>query len=148
MYFSLAILYSDLFIWLLIHWFPLSWRICKTKWECWTELFLSLSTCLTLPLISLSSERELCNVMMQLRKMANHPLLHRQYYTSDKLAAMSKAMLKVRTGRLMCKGGWIIKIWTVHLKTYFTMDSALGAYWLFNVARSCIVVVLNLEGSP
>ncbi|CAM4716058.1 unnamed protein product [Leuciscus chuanchicus] len=50
-------------------------------------------------------KRELCNVMMQLRKMANHPLLHRQYYTSDTLAAMSKAMLKVRTGRLMCKGG-------------------------------------------
>ncbi|CAM4716053.1 unnamed protein product [Leuciscus chuanchicus] len=39
-------------------------------------------------------KRELCNVMMQLRKMANHPLLHRQYYTSDTLAAMSKAMLK------------------------------------------------------
>uniref|UniRef100_A0A671LDK2 DNA helicase n=1 Tax=Sinocyclocheilus anshuiensis TaxID=1608454 RepID=A0A671LDK2_9TELE len=39
-------------------------------------------------------KRELCNVMMQLRKMANHPLLHRQYYTSDKLTAMSKAMLK------------------------------------------------------
>jgi len=68
-------------------------------------VFLSLSTCLTLPLIFLYSERELCNVMMQLRKMANHPLLHRQYYTSDKLAAMSKAMLKVRTGRLMCKRG-------------------------------------------
>lgn len=32
---------------------------------------------------------------------------------------------------------------TVHLKTYFTMDSALGAYWFFNVARSCIVVVLS-----
>lgn len=42
-------------------------------------------------------KRELCNVMMQLRKMANHPLLHRQYYTSDKLAAMSKAMLKEPT---------------------------------------------------
>lgn len=42
-------------------------------------------------------KRELCNVMMQLRKMANHPLLHRQYYTSDKLAAMSKAMLKEST---------------------------------------------------
>ncbi|XP_067269714.1 SWI/SNF-related matrix-associated actin-dependent regulator of chromatin subfamily A containing DEAD/H box 1A isoform X2 [Pseudorasbora parva] len=39
-------------------------------------------------------KQELCNVMMQLRKMANHPLLHRQYYTTDKLAAMSKAMLK------------------------------------------------------
>uniref|UniRef100_A0A672LS90 SWI/SNF-related matrix-associated actin-dependent regulator of chromatin subfamily A containing DEAD/H box 1 n=1 Tax=Sinocyclocheilus grahami TaxID=75366 RepID=A0A672LS90_SINGR len=42
-------------------------------------------------------KRELCNVMMQLRKMANHPLLHRQYYTSDKLTAMSKAMLKEPT---------------------------------------------------
>lgn len=43
----------------------------------------------------LPAERELCNVMMQLRKMANHPLLHRQYYTADKLKAMSKLMLKV-----------------------------------------------------
>lgn len=42
-----------------------------------------------------SAERELCNVMMQLRKMANHPLLHRQYYTTEKLKAMSKLMLKV-----------------------------------------------------
>lgn len=33
--------------------------------------------------------------MMQLRKMANHPLLHRQYYTREKLKAMSKLMLKV-----------------------------------------------------
>lgn len=32
---------------------------------------------------------------MQLRKMANHPLLHRQYYTTEKLKAMSKLMLKV-----------------------------------------------------
>ncbi|XP_071763311.1 SWI/SNF-related matrix-associated actin-dependent regulator of chromatin subfamily A containing DEAD/H box 1A [Centroberyx gerrardi] len=39
-------------------------------------------------------KRELCNVMMQLRKMANHPLLHRQYYTTEKLKAMSKLMLK------------------------------------------------------
>uniref|UniRef100_H3DJN5 DNA helicase n=1 Tax=Tetraodon nigroviridis TaxID=99883 RepID=H3DJN5_TETNG len=39
-------------------------------------------------------KRELCNVMMQLRKMANHPLLHRQYYTAEKLKAMSKLMLK------------------------------------------------------
>uniref|UniRef100_A0A3P8WTQ0 DNA helicase n=1 Tax=Cynoglossus semilaevis TaxID=244447 RepID=A0A3P8WTQ0_CYNSE len=38
--------------------------------------------------------RELCNVMMQLRKMANHPLLHRQYYNTEKLKAMSKLMLK------------------------------------------------------
>ncbi|PWA15892.1 hypothetical protein CCH79_00008945 [Gambusia affinis] len=42
-------------------------------------------------------KRELCNVMMQLRKMANHPLLHRQYYTTEKLQAMSKLMLKEPT---------------------------------------------------
>lgn len=42
-------------------------------------------------------KRELCNVMMQLRKMANHPLLHRQYYTREKLKAMSKLMLKEPT---------------------------------------------------
>ncbi|XP_041792744.1 SWI/SNF-related matrix-associated actin-dependent regulator of chromatin subfamily A containing DEAD/H box 1A [Chelmon rostratus] len=41
--------------------------------------------------------RQLCNVMMQLRKMANHPLLHRQYYTTEKLKAMSKLMLKEPT---------------------------------------------------
>ncbi|KAM6931260.1 SWI/SNF-related matrix-associated actin-dependent regulator of chromatin subfamily A containing DEAD/H box 1A [Xenentodon cancila] len=42
-------------------------------------------------------KRELCNVMMQLRKMANHPLLHRQNYTPEKLKAMSKLMLKEPT---------------------------------------------------
>uniref|UniRef100_A0A3P9PYH9 DNA helicase n=1 Tax=Poecilia reticulata TaxID=8081 RepID=A0A3P9PYH9_POERE len=42
-------------------------------------------------------KRELCNVMMQLRKMANHPLLHRQYYTTEKLQAMSQLMLKEPT---------------------------------------------------
>nr|XP_046243610.1 SWI/SNF-related matrix-associated actin-dependent regulator of chromatin subfamily A containing DEAD/H box 1A [Scatophagus argus] len=42
-------------------------------------------------------KRELCNVMMQLRKMANHPLLHRQYYSTEKLKAMSKLMLKEPT---------------------------------------------------
>ncbi|XP_049341543.1 SWI/SNF-related matrix-associated actin-dependent regulator of chromatin subfamily A containing DEAD/H box 1A isoform X3 [Astyanax mexicanus] len=42
-------------------------------------------------------KRDICNVMMQLRKMANHPLLHRQYYTTEKLAAMSQAMLKEPT---------------------------------------------------
>ncbi|KAB5567498.1 hypothetical protein PHYPO_G00233460 [Pangasianodon hypophthalmus] len=42
-------------------------------------------------------KRQLSNVMMQLRKMANHPLLHRQYYTTEKLAAMSRAMLKEPT---------------------------------------------------
>ncbi|KAF7662346.1 hypothetical protein LDENG_00238680 [Lucifuga dentata] len=39
-------------------------------------------------------KRELCNAVMQLRKMANHPLLHRQYYTTKKLKEMSKLMLK------------------------------------------------------
>ncbi|KAJ8339136.1 hypothetical protein SKAU_G00359220 [Synaphobranchus kaupii] len=39
-------------------------------------------------------KRELNNVMMQLRKMANHPLLHRQYYTSERLATMSGLLLK------------------------------------------------------
>ncbi|KAJ8287081.1 hypothetical protein GJAV_G00047440 [Gymnothorax javanicus] len=42
-------------------------------------------------------KRALSNVMMQLRKMANHPLLHRQYYTSDRLATMSQLMLKEPT---------------------------------------------------
>ncbi|NXV71947.1 SMRCD regulator, partial [Atlantisia rogersi] len=37
------------------------------------------------------------NAMMQLRKMANHPLLHRQYYTTDKLRTMSTLMLKEPT---------------------------------------------------
>ncbi|CAM4558854.1 unnamed protein product [Caretta caretta] len=40
---------------------------------------------------------EMGNVMMQLRKMANHPLLHRQYYTADKLKMMSTLMLKEPT---------------------------------------------------
>ncbi|XP_078259333.1 SWI/SNF-related matrix-associated actin-dependent regulator of chromatin subfamily A containing DEAD/H box 1-like [Rhinoraja longicauda] len=42
---------------------------------------------------------ELCNVMMQLRKMANHPLLHRQYYTTEKLRKMAKLMKKEPTHR-------------------------------------------------
>nr|BBE38017.1 SWI/SNF-related, matrix-associated actin-dependent regulator of chromatin, subfamily a, containing DEAD/H box 1, isoform a [Xenopus laevis] len=40
---------------------------------------------------------ELCNVMMHLRKMANHPLLHRQYFTAERLRTMSKLMLKEPT---------------------------------------------------
>ncbi|XP_019908993.2 SWI/SNF-related matrix-associated actin-dependent regulator of chromatin subfamily A containing DEAD/H box 1b isoform X2 [Esox lucius] len=44
-------------------------------------------------------KRELANVMMQLRKMANHPLLHRQHYTTTKLADMSRLMLKEPTHR-------------------------------------------------
>uniref|UniRef100_A0A4W5LIT3 DNA helicase n=1 Tax=Hucho hucho TaxID=62062 RepID=A0A4W5LIT3_9TELE len=46
---------------------------------------------------AIGEKRELCNVMMQLRKMANHPLLHRQYYTTERLEAMSRLMLKEPT---------------------------------------------------
>ncbi|XP_055742110.1 SWI/SNF-related matrix-associated actin-dependent regulator of chromatin subfamily A containing DEAD/H box 1A-like [Salvelinus fontinalis] len=46
---------------------------------------------------AIGEKRELCNVMMQLRKMANHPLLHRQYYTTERLEAMSHLMLKEPT---------------------------------------------------
>ncbi|XP_024273001.1 SWI/SNF-related matrix-associated actin-dependent regulator of chromatin subfamily A containing DEAD/H box 1A isoform X1 [Oncorhynchus tshawytscha] len=46
---------------------------------------------------AIGEKRELCNVMMQLRKMANHPLLHRQYYTTERLEAMSSLMLKEPT---------------------------------------------------
>lgn len=42
-------------------------------------------------------KKKMCNVMMQLRKMANHPLLHRQYYTEGKLRLMSKLMLQEPT---------------------------------------------------
>ncbi|KAG7476696.1 hypothetical protein MATL_G00085650 [Megalops atlanticus] len=48
---------------------------------------------------TMGEKRELSNVMMQLRKMANHPLLHRQYYTTERLAAMSHLMLKEPTHR-------------------------------------------------
>eukprot|EP00730_Choanoeca_flexa_P004370 TRINITY_DN11674_c5_g1_i3.p1 TRINITY_DN11674_c5_g1~~TRINITY_DN11674_c5_g1_i3.p1 ORF type:complete len:886 (+),score=279.81 TRINITY_DN11674_c5_g1_i3:78-2735(+) len=34
------------------------------------------------------------NVLMQLRKMANHPLLHRCYYTDEKIKIMSKLILQ------------------------------------------------------
>uniref|UniRef100_A0A8C7CT78 DNA helicase n=1 Tax=Oncorhynchus kisutch TaxID=8019 RepID=A0A8C7CT78_ONCKI len=46
---------------------------------------------------AIGESTELCNVMMQLRKMANHPLLHRQYYTTERLEAMSSLMLKEPT---------------------------------------------------
>ncbi|XP_042192746.1 SWI/SNF-related matrix-associated actin-dependent regulator of chromatin subfamily A containing DEAD/H box 1 isoform X1 [Callorhinchus milii] len=49
--------------------------------------------------INRNEKSDLCNVMMQLRKMANHPLLHRQYYTADKLRKMSKLMKKEPTHR-------------------------------------------------
>uniref|UniRef100_A0A671R0H3 DNA helicase n=1 Tax=Sinocyclocheilus anshuiensis TaxID=1608454 RepID=A0A671R0H3_9TELE len=39
-------------------------------------------------------KRKLTNVMMQFRKMSNHPLLHRQYYNTEKLKAMRKLTLK------------------------------------------------------
>uniref|UniRef100_A0A6Q2XMJ0 SWI/SNF-related, matrix-associated actin-dependent regulator of chromatin, subfamily a, containing DEAD/H box 1 n=1 Tax=Esox lucius TaxID=8010 RepID=A0A6Q2XMJ0_ESOLU len=51
----------------------------------------------TLKKSPIGEKRELSNVMMQLRKMANHPLLHRQYYTADRLKAMSCLMLKEPT---------------------------------------------------
>ncbi|XP_043530339.1 SWI/SNF-related matrix-associated actin-dependent regulator of chromatin subfamily A containing DEAD/H box 1-like isoform X2 [Chiloscyllium plagiosum] len=49
--------------------------------------------------INSNEKNELCNVMMQLRKMANHPLLHRQYYTVEKLRKMAKLMKKEPTHR-------------------------------------------------
>lgn len=54
--------------------------------------------CFCIYLIFLLTEKnsDMGNAMMQLRKMANHPLLHRHYYTADKLKTMSKLMLKVR----------------------------------------------------
>uniref|UniRef100_A0A9J8D0N0 SNF2 related chromatin remodeling ATPase with DExD box 1b n=1 Tax=Cyprinus carpio carpio TaxID=630221 RepID=A0A9J8D0N0_CYPCA len=39
-------------------------------------------------------KRELTNVMMQLRKLSNHSLLHRQYYITEKLKATSRLMLE------------------------------------------------------
>ncbi|XP_028830533.1 SWI/SNF-related matrix-associated actin-dependent regulator of chromatin subfamily A containing DEAD/H box 1b isoform X2 [Denticeps clupeoides] len=44
-------------------------------------------------------KRELTNVMMHLRKMANHPLLHRMHYTMERLAAMSQLMTKETSHR-------------------------------------------------
>ncbi|CAM9671961.1 unnamed protein product [Lampetra planeri] len=40
---------------------------------------------------------ELRNIMMQLRKMANHPLMHRHMYTDDKIRQMSQLILKEPT---------------------------------------------------
>nr|XP_023692519.1 SWI/SNF-related matrix-associated actin-dependent regulator of chromatin subfamily A containing DEAD/H box 1 isoform X1 [Paramormyrops kingsleyae]XP_023692520.1 SWI/SNF-related matrix-associated actin-dependent regulator of chromatin subfamily A containing DEAD/H box 1 isoform X2 [Paramormyrops kingsleyae] len=51
----------------------------------------------TLKSSAVGKPKSLNFMMMQLRKMANHPLLHRQYYTSEKLAAMSHLMLKEPT---------------------------------------------------
>ncbi|TRY68060.1 hypothetical protein DNTS_003641 [Danionella cerebrum] len=60
----------------------------KRQQELYSALFQKLKNS------SNGEKRELTNVMMQLRKMSNHPLLHRQYYTTEKLEAMSKLMLK------------------------------------------------------
>ncbi|KAJ8394309.1 hypothetical protein AAFF_G00047160 [Aldrovandia affinis] len=61
--------------------------------ELYTRLFQKMKGSTT------GEKRELNNVMMQLRKMANHPLLHRQYYTTERLSAMSHLMLKEPTHR-------------------------------------------------
>ncbi|KAM6440184.1 SWI/SNF-related matrix-associated actin-dependent regulator of chromatin subfamily A containing DEAD/H box 1 isoform 1-T3 [Liasis olivaceus] len=61
------------------------------------RLYQDLFSCLKKSIDSQEKNSEMGNVMMQLRKMANHPLLHRQYYTSEKLKVMSKLMLKEPT---------------------------------------------------
>ncbi|XP_061438990.1 SWI/SNF-related matrix-associated actin-dependent regulator of chromatin subfamily A containing DEAD/H box 1 isoform X3 [Rhineura floridana] len=61
------------------------------------KLYQDLFSCLKKSIDSHEKNSEMGNVMMQLRKMANHPLLHRQYYTSEKLKVMSKLMLKEPT---------------------------------------------------
>uniref|UniRef100_A0A8C6X9J9 DNA helicase n=1 Tax=Naja naja TaxID=35670 RepID=A0A8C6X9J9_NAJNA len=58
------------------------------------KLYQDLFSCFKKSVDGQEKNSEMGNVMMQLRKMANHPLLHRQYYTSEKLRAMSKLMLK------------------------------------------------------
>ncbi|XP_064004409.1 SWI/SNF-related matrix-associated actin-dependent regulator of chromatin subfamily A containing DEAD/H box 1 isoform X2 [Pogoniulus pusillus] len=60
------------------------------------------------------------NVMMQLRKMANHPLLHRQYYTDEKLRTMSMLMLKEPTHSdanpdLICEDMAVMTDFELHL---------------------------------
>ncbi|KAL8206812.1 UNVERIFIED_CONTAM: SWI/SNF- matrix-associated actin-dependent regulator of chromatin subfamily A containing DEAD/H box 1 [Gekko kuhli] len=61
------------------------------------QLYQDLFNCLKRSIDSQEKGSEMGNVMMQLRKMANHPLLHRQYYTPEKLKVMSKLMLKEPT---------------------------------------------------
>uniref|UniRef100_A0A8C8RZQ3 DNA helicase n=1 Tax=Pelusios castaneus TaxID=367368 RepID=A0A8C8RZQ3_9SAUR len=61
------------------------------------QLYLDLFNKLKKSIDSQEKNSEMGNVMMQLRKMANHPLLHRQYYTADKLKMMSTLMLKEPT---------------------------------------------------
>ncbi|XP_070614106.1 SWI/SNF-related matrix-associated actin-dependent regulator of chromatin subfamily A containing DEAD/H box 1 [Erythrolamprus reginae] len=61
------------------------------------KLYQDLFNCLKKSIDGQEKSSEMRNVMMQLRKMANHPLLHRQYFTSEKLRIMSKLMLKEPT---------------------------------------------------
>nr|KAF6502733.1 SWI/SNF-related, matrix-associated actin-dependent regulator of chromatin, subfamily a [Molossus molossus] len=61
------------------------------------QLYLGLFNRMKKSINNLEKNTEMCNVMMQLRKMANHPLLHRQYYTAEKLKEMSQLMLKEPT---------------------------------------------------
>ncbi|XP_063278213.1 SWI/SNF-related matrix-associated actin-dependent regulator of chromatin subfamily A containing DEAD/H box 1 isoform X2 [Prinia subflava] len=61
------------------------------------ELYLALLNKLKKTIDSNEKSSDMGNAMMQLRKMANHPLLHRQYYTNDKLRMMSTLMLKEPT---------------------------------------------------
>ncbi|XP_043428106.1 SWI/SNF-related matrix-associated actin-dependent regulator of chromatin subfamily A containing DEAD/H box 1 isoform X1 [Prionailurus viverrinus] len=61
------------------------------------QLYLGLFNRLKKSINNMEKNTEMCNVMMQLRKMANHPLLHRQYYTAEKLKEMSQLMLKEPT---------------------------------------------------
>nr|XP_056711454.1 SWI/SNF-related matrix-associated actin-dependent regulator of chromatin subfamily A containing DEAD/H box 1 [Euleptes europaea] len=61
------------------------------------QLYKNLFNSLKRSIDSQEKSSEMGNVMMQLRKMANHPLLHRQYYTPEKLKVMSQLMLKEPT---------------------------------------------------
>ncbi|XP_078250692.1 SWI/SNF-related matrix-associated actin-dependent regulator of chromatin subfamily A containing DEAD/H box 1 isoform X2 [Pogona vitticeps] len=61
------------------------------------QLYQDLFSSLKKTIDSQEKSSEMGNVMMQLRKMANHPLLHRQYYTAEKLKVMSELMLKEPT---------------------------------------------------
>uniref|UniRef100_A0A8C5UFU6 DNA helicase n=1 Tax=Malurus cyaneus samueli TaxID=2593467 RepID=A0A8C5UFU6_9PASS len=61
------------------------------------QLYFALFNKLKKTINSNEKNSDMGNAMMQLRKMANHPLLHRQYYTNDKLRTMSTLMLKEPT---------------------------------------------------
>ncbi|XP_039920917.1 SWI/SNF-related matrix-associated actin-dependent regulator of chromatin subfamily A containing DEAD/H box 1 isoform X1 [Hirundo rustica] len=61
------------------------------------QFYLALLNKLKKTIDSNEKSSDMGNAMMQLRKMANHPLLHRQYYTNDKLRTMSTLMLKEPT---------------------------------------------------